>query len=149
VSKAAHGCELLVDGVRCQTAGFQVHAVANDGDAIEGEAWLGAIPGDKLIDRVLVHSARGGRAEAVEHCQFAMIQIRQPKHSATVIRLDFLLAQAAASHVAALGLRQIACAMQPSASEALLAAGANVRLRLNFSGRMKCRARKKTGWRHW
>ena len=31
-------------------------------------------------------------SEAVEHCQFAMIQIRQPKHSATVIRLDCLFA---------------------------------------------------------
>ena len=31
-------------------------------------------------------------SEAVEHCQFAMIQIRQPKHSATVIRLDSLFA---------------------------------------------------------
>jgi hypothetical protein len=28
----------------------------------------------------------------VEHCQFAMIQTWQPKHSATVIQLDFLLA---------------------------------------------------------
>jgi hypothetical protein len=32
-----------------------------------------------------VNAARGWRVEAVEHCQFAMIQIRQPKHSATVI----------------------------------------------------------------
>src|ERR1039458_3410170 len=31
-------------------------------------------------------------SEAVEHCHIAMIQIRQPKHSATVIRLDSLFA---------------------------------------------------------
>jgi len=30
-----------------------VHAVANDYDAIEGEAGLGAVPGDELIDGVL------------------------------------------------------------------------------------------------
>jgi hypothetical protein len=42
----------------------------------------------ELIDGVLVNAARGRRAQAVEHCQFAMIQIRQPKHSATVIWLD-------------------------------------------------------------
>ncbi len=79
---------LLVDGVCSQTTGFEVHAVANDHDAIEGQPWLGAVPGDELIDGVLVNAARAWRAEAVEHCQFAMIQIRQPKHSATVIRLN-------------------------------------------------------------
>jgi len=36
VSEAAHGCELLVDGVCREAASFQVHAVANDYDAIEG-----------------------------------------------------------------------------------------------------------------
>jgi len=49
---------------------------------------LWAVPGDELVDGVLVNAARGRRAEAIEHRQFAMIQIRQPKHSATKIRLD-------------------------------------------------------------
>src|SRR6266481_1828021 len=92
MSEAAHGCELLVDGVCRQTTGFEVHAVANNHDAIEGQPGLGAVPGDELIDGVLVNAARGWRAEAVEHCQFAMIPIRQSKHSATVIRLDSLFA---------------------------------------------------------
>src|SRR6266849_515297 len=92
VSQAAHGCELLVDGVGGQTTGFEVHAVANDDDAIESQTGLGAVPGDELIDGVLVNAARGWRAETVEHGQFAMIQIGQPKHSATVIRLDSLFA---------------------------------------------------------
>jgi len=69
-----------------------VHAVAHDYDAIEGQSGLGAVPGDELIDGVLVDSARSWRAEAVEHRRFAMIQIRQPKHSATVIRLDSMFA---------------------------------------------------------
>src|ERR1039458_6966030 len=47
---------------------------------------------NKLIDSVLVNAAQGWRPEAVEHGQLAMVQIRQPKHPATVIRLDSLLA---------------------------------------------------------
>jgi hypothetical protein len=38
VSQAAHGCELLVDSVGRQIASFQVHAVSNDYDAIEGQS---------------------------------------------------------------------------------------------------------------
>ena len=88
----SNGRELLVDGVCSQTAPFQVHAVSNDYDAIEGQSGFGAVPGDELVDSILVHAARGWRAEAVEDGQFAMIQIRQPKHSATVIRFDPLFA---------------------------------------------------------
>ena len=84
--------ELLVDGIRGQTSSFQVHAVANDYDAVERQAGFRAVPGDELIDGVLVDAARGWRAQAVEHGQFAMIEIRQPQHSATVIRLSLLFA---------------------------------------------------------
>jgi hypothetical protein len=35
VSQTTHGCKLLIDGVCGQTAGFQVHAVADDHDAVE------------------------------------------------------------------------------------------------------------------
>jgi hypothetical protein len=69
-----------------------VQAVTNDYDAVESEAGFGAVPSNELIDGVLVNPARSWRAEAIEHCQFAMIQIRQAKHSATVIRLDSLFA---------------------------------------------------------
>jgi hypothetical protein len=30
VRQAANGCELLIDSIRGQTAGFEVHAIAND-----------------------------------------------------------------------------------------------------------------------
>ncbi len=92
MSQATHGCKLLVDGVGGQMPRFQVHAIAHDDDAVEGQPRLGAILSNELIDGVLVNAARSWRPEAVEHCQFAMIQIRQPKHSATVIRLDSLFA---------------------------------------------------------
>jgi len=41
----------------------------------------------KLIDGVLVDTARGWRAEAAEHRQFAMIQIPATEVLGTVIRL--------------------------------------------------------------
>ena len=39
-----------------------------------------------------LHTARGRRAEAVQHCPRAMIQIRQSKQPATVVWLALLLA---------------------------------------------------------
>jgi len=57
------------------------------------KARLGVVQGnDWSLAYSYVHAARGWRAEAVEHGQFAMIQIWQPKHSATVIRLDSVFA---------------------------------------------------------
>src|ERR1700739_3578484 len=63
-SQATHGCKLLVDGVGGQMPRFQVHAIAHDDDAVEGQSSLGAVPGDALVDGGLVHSARSWRAAA-------------------------------------------------------------------------------------
>lgn len=60
MSEAAHGSELLVDGVGCQTSCLEIHAAANDDDAIEGQARSGAVPGDELIDGVFINAPRGG-----------------------------------------------------------------------------------------
>jgi hypothetical protein len=57
MSQTTHGCELLIDRVRGQTAGFQVHAVTHDHDAIESQARLRAVPSSELIDGVLVNPA--------------------------------------------------------------------------------------------
>ena len=75
VREPSNGCELLVDGIRGQTPRFEVHAIAHDHNAVEGQPRLGAIPGDELVDGVLVNAARRWRAEATEHRSFAMIQI--------------------------------------------------------------------------
>ena len=91
--QATHGCELLVDGVGGQMPGFQVHVVAHDYNPIQCESRFGAVPCNELIDGIFIDAARGRRAETVEHGQSAMIQIRQPKQSATVIRLDSVFAQ--------------------------------------------------------
>ncbi len=90
--EAAHGGQLLVDGVGGQTSRLQVHPITDYDDAVEGQARLGAIPCNELINGVLIHAARGWRTEAIEHCQFAMIKIGQTKYSATVIRLTFVFA---------------------------------------------------------
>ena len=93
-------------------ARFKVHAVAHDDDAVEGQPGLGAVPGDELVDGVLVNSARSWRAEAVEHRQFAMIQVWKPKHSATVIRLDSVFAHGDGLPCRRIELRQTVWAMQ-------------------------------------
>jgi hypothetical protein len=87
VSQTTDGCKLLVYGVGGQMPRFQIHAVAHDHDAVQGQTGFGAVPGDELVDGVLVHSTRSWRAEAVENCGFTMIQVRQAEYSATVIRL--------------------------------------------------------------
>src|SRR5262250_1075015 len=69
-------CWLLVFG---QTMRFQVHAVANDHDAVESRTRFGTVPGDELIDGIFVNSTRGRRTEAVEHGPLTMIQIWQSK----------------------------------------------------------------------
>lgn len=59
VSQTTHGCQLLVDGVGSQMPRLQVHAIAHDDDAVEGQPRLGTVPGDELVDGVLVNPARG------------------------------------------------------------------------------------------
>jgi hypothetical protein len=86
VSEAAHGCELLLDGVRGQTSRLKVHAIPEYDNAVEGRPGFGAVPSNELVDGVLVNAARGRRAEAVDCRQFAMIQVWKPKHSATLNR---------------------------------------------------------------
>jgi hypothetical protein len=58
MSQTTYCGEVLVDRVRGQAPRFQVHAVTDDHDAVEGQTWLRAVPGNELLDRVLIHSAR-------------------------------------------------------------------------------------------
>ena len=59
VSQSTHGCKLLIDRIGGQMPRFQVHAIAHHHNAVEGQPRLGAVPGDELVDRVLVNTARG------------------------------------------------------------------------------------------
>jgi hypothetical protein len=65
-----------------------VHAVANHYDPVQGQSGFGAVPGNELIDGVFIDAARGWRSEAVEHCQFAMIQIFSVWKAAVVNSAD-------------------------------------------------------------
>src|ERR1700752_2011599 len=60
VCQAAHGCELLVDGVGRQPTRFEVHAVASNYDPVECQARLGAVPCYELVEGKLVDAARSG-----------------------------------------------------------------------------------------
>jgi hypothetical protein len=91
---------VLVDGVGGQMPRFQVHAIAHDDDAVEGPPRLGAVPGDELVDGVLLDSARRRRAEAVKNGGLRVIQVRQAEHSATVILLDSAFAHGDGLHAA-------------------------------------------------
>src|SRR5215469_11348149 len=64
---------------------FQVHAVADDHNPVERQPWLGAKPSDELVNGELVDATRGWRAEAIEYCQLAVVQVRQSKNSAPIV----------------------------------------------------------------
>ena len=87
MSQATNGGKLLVDGIGGQMSGFQIQAIAHDDDAVEGQPRLGTVPGDKLVDGILVDPARCWRSEAIENCRFAMIEVRQAEYPATIDRL--------------------------------------------------------------
>jgi hypothetical protein len=52
VRQATNGGELLVDGVSGQMARFQIQAIAQNDDRVEGQPRLGTVPGDELVDGV-------------------------------------------------------------------------------------------------
>lgn len=80
----------------------------------EGEARLGAAPCDELLDGVPVDAARTGRREAVEDSRLGMIQIRQPKHGATVVRLGLFVSHTGGLHCRSMGLLQSDGESQPN-----------------------------------
>jgi len=104
--------ELLINRVGGETSPFQEDAVANHDDAIESQAGLRAVPCDELLDGVLVDAARTRRRETVEHRCLGVIQIRQPKHSATIVALVLFFPILAASTAAAWDLLHPGCTAQ-------------------------------------
>lgn len=59
---------MIVLAARCRDS--KVHAIAHHDDSVESQPRLGAVPGDELVDGVLVDSARSRRAEAAENSRF-------------------------------------------------------------------------------
>ncbi|HEX2599992.1 MAG TPA: hypothetical protein VHL05_14530 [Terriglobales bacterium] len=60
-----------------------------------------SIPGDELIDRKLIDSARTGRSEAIQHRRFEMVEIRESEYDPTVVQFGFSLSHAGGLHSAA------------------------------------------------
>jgi hypothetical protein len=56
VSQSPNGSKLLVDGIGGQMARFQVHAITHNNDPVEGQPRLRTVPGDELIDGILIHA---------------------------------------------------------------------------------------------
>jgi hypothetical protein len=80
VGEPSHGSEPLIDAGRGKTAFFQAHTESGHHDAAEGQARLGAVPGDEFVHGKLVGTAGSSRAEAIEDSGFGMVQIAEPEH---------------------------------------------------------------------
>jgi hypothetical protein len=59
-------------------------AVADHHDAVQRQAWLGAVPGDEFFNRIFIRPPRRGRGQGVEHHGLGMIEIGQPEYCAAV-----------------------------------------------------------------
>jgi hypothetical protein len=105
VGKPPNSCKPLIDGVCSQASCFEVHAIANDNNAVECQSRFRAIPSNKLLDCVLIHASRAGRGKAVKHNRLGMVQIWQSEHYAMVVCPGFL-----ATHAGGLPCRTIAIA---------------------------------------
>src|SRR3974390_1076423 len=71
-----------------------MYAVADHNDAVQRQAWLGAVPGNELFNRIFMRPPRRGRSQGVEHCGLGMIEIGEPKHCAGVPDFGFLWSHA-------------------------------------------------------
>jgi hypothetical protein len=80
IGEPSHGSEPLIDAGRGKTAFFQAHTESGHHDPAEGQARLGAVPGDEFVHGKLVGTAGSSRAEAIEDSGFGMVQIAEPEH---------------------------------------------------------------------
>src|SRR5208283_5846190 len=83
------GSQPLIDRCCRQSAGFKVYAVADHHDAVQCQAWLGAVPSNELFNRICIRPPRFGRSQGAEHCGLGMIQIGEPEDCA--VQLGFAL----------------------------------------------------------
>src|SRR5580700_11500941 len=67
-----------------------MYAVADHHDAVQRQAWLGAVPGNELLNGIFIRPPRCRRSQGVEHCGLGMIQIGEPEHCAVELRFALL-----------------------------------------------------------
>jgi hypothetical protein len=94
VGRPADGSQPLVDGCRRQTPSFQLYSVTSHDDAVESQAWLRTVPGDKFFNRMFVGPPRRERGQAVEHCGLGMIEVGEPKRRAAVLGFGLIRSDA-------------------------------------------------------
>ncbi len=75
VSEPPHCSESSIDSSCCEQAIFEENAIAGDHNLVERQAWLGAVPLNEFIDRVSISALRLGRAKAIQHRRFAVVEI--------------------------------------------------------------------------
>ena len=76
VSQPSHSSHSHVDRPGREAALFQVKPIAQDHCFVEGQSWFRTVPGDELIDSVLISAPRVRRTKAPEDCGFRVFQIR-------------------------------------------------------------------------
>src|SRR5260370_42482393 len=59
---------------------LQEEAVSEEHRPVERQAWLRAVPADKLVDCVTVRFLRTCRGERIQHRVFRLLWVGEPKH---------------------------------------------------------------------
>jgi|HubBroStandDraft_6_1064221.scaffolds.fasta_scaffold434183_1 hypothetical protein len=54
IGEPAHGAKTQIDGSGGELTGFEMRAIAQDHDPVEGQAWFRTIAVDELIDGVTI-----------------------------------------------------------------------------------------------
>ena len=77
ISHAAYRRQTQIDGLRSVPFLLQVNPVSQYHGAIEGQARLGAIPLDEVVDGMVVRSLPAHGGEGIEDSGFSLFEIRQ------------------------------------------------------------------------
>jgi hypothetical protein len=77
IGDASHGRESEIDGGRRVAALLEVDAIAEDDGAVEGQARLRAVPGDKFSDGVFIGALTAGRSQVVQHGDLRVFEVRE------------------------------------------------------------------------
>ena len=79
VSQPSHGRDSHVDRPGREAALLQVKAIAQNHCFVEGQSWFRTVPGNELIDGMLISPHSVGRTKAPQDCGFRMFQSRYTK----------------------------------------------------------------------
>src|SRR5258708_16846165 len=75
VSQRAHSCQSDVDGSGSEAALLQVKPITQNHCFVECQSWIRTVPGNELVNSMLISAPRIRRTEAPEDCGFRVFQI--------------------------------------------------------------------------